>query len=88
VNYSCRLCDISWRHSQTFILKCEDLVLFKLSAGRLIDRSDAAYLLRNNREALDIGYLAAWAQRLSISDQLREVWCEAFGPETPPPTTN
>jgi hypothetical protein len=43
------------------VLRCEDLILHKLLAGRLIDRVDAANLLRANRDALDEGYLATWS---------------------------
>jgi hypothetical protein len=36
------------------VLTCEDLIVHKLLAGRLVDRADAATLLRVNRADLDI----------------------------------
>jgi hypothetical protein len=60
------------------VLTCEDLVLHKLLAGRLIDRADAAALLRANRDALDHDYLFRWARTLALVSELKEVWAEAF----------
>ena len=42
------------------VLNGDDLIMFKLLAGRMIDRADAAMLLRENREAIDFGYLLSW----------------------------
>ncbi len=61
------------------ILSCEDLILFKLLAGRILDRSDCAYLLRFNRDTLDFAYLKNWASKLQLNDELDEVSHEAFG---------
>jgi hypothetical protein len=66
------------------VLACEDLILHKLIAGRLIDRVDAAGLLRANRGSLDLDYLAGWTRRLGLVGELGDVWSEAF-PEEPPP---
>jgi hypothetical protein len=60
------------------VLSCEDLFLFKLIAGRIIDRADSAMLLRENWETLDESYLVAWLQRLKMTDDFRDVWHEAF----------
>lgn len=68
-----------------FVLACEDLVLHKLIAGRIIDRADAAAVLRANRDTVDVGYLTQWVAKLKLSDELRDVWYEAFGKESPPP---
>ncbi len=68
-----------------FILSCEDLILFKLEAGRLIDRSDSAHLLQANRNSLDVGYLATWIDTLKLTEQFRDSWNEAFGPDDPSP---
>jgi len=65
------------------ILSCEDLVLFKLSAGRILDRSDCAYLLRFNRDTLDFAYLRHWAEKLKLTNELGEVSREAFGESGP-----
>jgi hypothetical protein len=66
------------------IVACEDLILLKLSAGRIIDRSDAAYLLRINGRVLDLEYLLRWAKKLRVGRELREVWDEAFPGYAPP----
>ncbi len=65
------------------VLACEDLILHKLEVGRLIDRADAAALLRANRHALDVDYLRQWADELKITEELSEVWGEAFPGESP-----
>lgn len=62
-----------------FILSCEDLILFKLQAGPMIDRADAAYLLRFNRDELDFAYLKTWADRLQLTAEFEEVMREAAG---------
>jgi len=60
------------------VLACEDLILHKLLAGRLIDRADAAALLRANQDSLDWGYLARWARELAVTDDLAQVRNDAF----------
>lgn len=66
------------------VLNCEDLILFKLLAGRMIDRADAAMLLRENREELDLDYLAKWIESLQLKHDFLEIWREAFPMETEP----
>jgi hypothetical protein len=68
-----------------FILTCEDLILFKLLAGRILDRADCAYLLRANQDALDLVYLKEWTTKLNVEKELREAWQEAFGKQSSPP---
>ncbi len=70
------------------VLACEDLILHKLIAGRLIDRADAAGLLRANRGSVDLDYLARWTARLGVAAAFNEVWNEAFPDQTPPGETN
>jgi len=60
------------------VTACEDLILHKLLAGRLLDRADAAVLLRANRADLNLEYLLAWTITLSLGDELAQVWEEAF----------
>jgi hypothetical protein len=67
-----------------YVLSCEDLILHKLLAGRVIDRVDAATLLRVNRASLDFGYLQGWLARLALSAEWSEIWREAFPGEAPP----
>jgi hypothetical protein len=67
-----------------FVLQCEDLILRKLLAGRLIDLADCAALLRANRSAVDFGYLSNWAERLDVLAGLQTAWGEAFPGESIP----
>jgi hypothetical protein len=60
------------------VLTCEDLILHKLLAGRLIDRADAAALLRANRNSLDWDYLTRWAHQLELTEDFDRVRQDAF----------
>lgn len=64
--------------ASVFVLACEDLILHKLLAGRIIDRVDCVSLMQLQRENLDWHYLRQWAKQLSLSDGLDETWHEAF----------
>lgn len=64
-----------------FVLACEDLILHKILAGRIIDRVDCAALLRANRSALALDYLGKWARELNVISDLSEIWSEAFPQE-------
>jgi hypothetical protein len=61
-----------------FVLACEDLILHKLLAGRMIDRVDCVSLIRLQREKLDWAYLQNWSGYLSVGQELQEAWQEAF----------
>lgn len=65
------------------VLACEDLVLYKLLAGRIVDRADCIALLTANRASLDPRYLVEWAGRLGVLPALNESWSAAFPGETP-----
>lgn len=67
------------------VVRCDDLILLKLLAGRIIDRADAAMLLRENRDAIQFDYLHAWVARLDLTVELSEVWREAYPDEESPP---
>jgi hypothetical protein len=67
-----------------FTLSCEEILLLKMSAGRIIDRADAASLLRLNRPALDVGYVLGWVARLDLAAEWAEIWQEAFPGEALP----
>jgi hypothetical protein len=67
-----------------FTLTCEDILILKLSAGRLIDRADAAALLRLNQPGLDLSYVCKWVAQLGLSAEWAEIWNEAFPGETMP----
>jgi hypothetical protein len=64
-----------------YVLACEDLILHKLEAGRIIDRADVVALLRANRSDLDLSYLRKWSGQLNLDAALAEVWKEAFPQE-------
>ena len=66
------------------VLSCEDLILFKLLAGRVIDRADAAMLLRENRDEIDLPYLVHWVKRQRLELEYAEIWGEAFPDEAAP----
>jgi hypothetical protein len=66
------------------VLHCDDLILFKLVAGRMIDRADAAMLLRENRDVIDLDYLLGWVARLNLEAEFASIWQEAFPGEEPP----
>ena len=64
------------------VLACEDLILHKLLAGRIIDRADVAALLRANRKSLDLDYLHQWNKSLGVTAGFTEASNEAL-PEEP-----
>jgi hypothetical protein len=59
------------------VLSCEDLILMKLQAGRIIDIVDAAGLLHTNRQDLDMPYLMGWIERRGLQRQFAVVSQEA-----------
>ncbi len=63
---------------EVFVLACEDLILHKLLAGRILDRVDVVALLQNNRGGLDMEYLARWVKQLGLSALFVELWQDAF----------
>jgi hypothetical protein len=66
------------------VLSCEDLIINKLLAGRMIDLADGAALLRANRESLDFRYIAYWINEKRIAKEFSVVWAEAFPGDSPP----
>ena len=69
------------------VLTCEDLILHKLVAERLIDLADAAALLRVNRDSLDFVYLLRWARPLGVVPLLQRAWHESWPGEPLPDGT-
>ena len=65
-------------NSNAFVLTCEDLIVFKLVAGRIIDLADAAALLRANRHALDYSLLRHECTSLGLLAEFSRIWEEAF----------
>ena len=70
-----------------YVLSCEDLILHKLLSGRIIDRIDAATLLRINRGSMDFAYLQEWIGRLALNAEWSDIWREALPGEAPPGAT-
>jgi hypothetical protein len=68
------------------VLSCDDLILHKILAGRILDRADATVLVRANRASLDLAYLRRWASALQLTEALNEIWHEAL-PDEPPPVS-
>ena len=66
------------------VVACEDLIIFKLLAGRILDRADVAYLLRANKERIDMAHLQHWARELALTDDVIALWKESFPDEQPP----
>ncbi len=60
-----------------FVLSCEDLIVMKLEAGRIIDIVDAAALLHENREHIDMSYLTQWIAKRRLQRQFDEASREA-----------
>ena len=70
-----------------YVLAFEDLILHKLLAGCLLDRADAAMLLRANRADLNFDYLLGWTATLSLGAELAQCWEEAFLGDAMPQTS-
>jgi hypothetical protein len=66
------------------VLACEDLILHKLLAGRVIDLADAAAILRANRGAIDLTYLLRWVHEHELDGDFARIWQEAC-PSQPVP---
>jgi hypothetical protein len=63
------------------VLACEDLILHKLLAGRIIDLMDAAALLRANRATMNLAYLRRWIREQELEADFARIWGEAFPDE-------
>ena len=66
------------------VLACEDLIIHKLLAGRMIDLADSRALLSENRPSLDTEYLARWIDKLGLRAEFEKAWEEAFPGERAP----
>ena len=63
-------------------LSCEDLIIHKLAAGRMLDRADAVSLLRGNHTTLDREYLDRWIKKLQLQHLWDEVYREVLGSDS------
>ena len=66
------------------VIRCEDLIVMKLRAGRLIDRADVVSLLAANRDAIELAHLTTWVRRFGLQSKFRESWTEAFPEQASP----
>jgi hypothetical protein len=67
------------------VVRPDDLVVIKLLAGRIIDRADAAMVLRENRADIDFPRLHRSLADHGLAVVYRELWSEAF-PDEPAPS--
>jgi len=67
------------------VVSCEDLIILKLVAGRILDRVDAGELLKANLDTLELEYLRGWVGKLHLEQALAEAWTDVF-PGKPLPT--
>ena len=70
---------------QLDVVSCEDLIVLKLIAGRILDRVDAGELLKANRNAIDFNYLTGWVRQLNLSQPFAEAWHDVFPGSEPLP---
>ena len=66
------------------VVTCEDLILLKLNAGRILDRVDVGELVRIHSGTLDYHYLSDWLPRLRLRHAFREAWQDAFKDQPSP----
>jgi hypothetical protein len=66
------------------VVRPDDLVVIKLQAGRIIDRADAAMVLRENRDEIDFQRLHQEIVQHKLAVDYREIWREAFPTEPVP----
>lgn len=66
------------------VVRPDDLVVIKLQAGRIIDRADAAMVLRENRDEIDFARLHREITRHGLVADYREIWRDAFPAEPVP----
>jgi hypothetical protein len=66
------------------VVSCEDLIVLKLNAGRILDRVDASELLKMHGSSLDFQYLGHWLPRLRLRHAFREAWKDAFADQPSP----
>jgi hypothetical protein len=62
------------------------LIVIKLLAGRMIDRADAAMLLRENRVEIDFQRLHKAVRSLNLTADYEAIWRDAFPDEAMPPS--
>lgn len=66
------------------VVRPDDLIVIKLQAGRIIDRADAAMVLRENRDEIDFQRLQREILLHGLVAEYREIWRDAFPAEPVP----
>lgn len=66
------------------VVRPDDLVVIKLLAGRIIDRADAAMVLRENRDEIDFARLHREVAKQGLTADYVDIWREAFPAEASP----
>jgi len=66
------------------VVRADDLVVIKLQAGRVINRVDAAMVLRENRDEIDLQRLHREIIQHGLVADYQEIW-RAASPADPVP---
>ena len=66
------------------VVRPDDLVVIKLLAGRIIDRADAAMVLRENRDTFDFDRLHREIKAHGLEGEYRSIWIDAYPGERLP----
>jgi len=66
------------------VVRPDDLIVIKLLAGRIIDRADAAMVLRENRNDIAFDHLHRVIVAEGLEDDYRSIWTDAY-PDEPAP---
>lgn len=69
---------------EVMVVRPDDLLVIKLLAGRIIDRADAAMVLRENRDSIDFDRLHRVIAEQGLSEDYRATWLEAYPSEPVP----
>ena len=67
------------------VVQPDDLIVIKLLAGRIIDLADAAMVLRENRDAIDVSRLERSVVELGLTADYQRSRQDAFPGEADPP---
>jgi len=66
------------------VVRPDDLIVIKLLAGRIIDRADAAMVLRENRDDIDFDRLRETIEAEGLTAEYRAIWADAYPGEPGP----
>jgi hypothetical protein len=80
---------VDWANMQLHVeaISCEDLILFKLAAGRPIDEADVVALILANRDHIDYAYLRKWLPQIQRVGRWGMCWRRAV-PDRADPTAS